>query len=471
MIRERAREFTSLAVIADIMLMTSSYLIASVLFPLHLFSTEHYLLVMTSTWAIMISMTLCCLYFNHAYESMRAKSLSKIFAETLMATIQAFCAVVALLFIYKLKDVSRGFMLVYFASFFLLVLSRRVFQVQLLRRIRRNGRNYISILVVGANKTARRFIMMVDLYRDLGFKVIGLLSNEQYAREPKINPDIPVIGTFKDLDAILKKNVVDRVVFACRDDELPFNELKDHLQICEEYGVPTTMMSRFANTRYHNVTLENLGRMNLLTFTQKNIPLYSKLIKQTLDSLVSATAVVTLMPIMAVIAIAIKLDSPGPVLFKQKRYGLNGRLFNVLKFRTMCVDAEQKKETLDSKNEMSGPVFKIKGDPRITRIGKILRKYSLDELPQFLNVLTGEMSLVGPRPLPTYEIEKLERRHMRRLSVKPGITCLWQVSGRNNIGFDDWMKLDMKYIDNRTLRMDFFLLFKTFSAFFRGTGM
>ncbi len=260
MIRERVREFTSLVVIADIMLMTSGYLIASVLFPLHLFSTEHYLLVMTSIWAIIISMTLFCLYLNHAYESARAKSLSKIFSETLLATIQAFCVVVALLFIYKLKDVSRGFMLVYFASFFLLVLSRRVFQAQFLRMIRRNGHNYISILVIGSNKTARRFIMMVDLYKDLGFKVIGLLSNEQHTQKPKINPNIPVIGTFNDLDAILKKNVVDRVVFACRDDELPFSELKSYLQICEEYGVPTTMVSRFANTRYHNVTLENLGR-------------------------------------------------------------------------------------------------------------------------------------------------------------------------------------------------------------------
>ena len=470
MIKERVREFTSLAVIADIMLMTSGYLVASVLFPLRLFP-EHYLLVMTSIWLMITATTLLCLYFNHTYESVRAKSLRKIFSETLLATIQAFCIVVALLFIYKLKDVRRGFMLVYFVSFFSLVLSRRVFQVQLLRRIRRNGHNYISILVIGSNKTARRFIMMVDLYKEFGFKVIGLLSNEHYTQKTKINQDIPVIGTFDDLDAILKKNVVDRVVFACRDDELPFNELKDYLQICEEYGVPTTMISRFANTKYHNVTLENLGRMNLVTFTQKNTPLYSKLAKQTLDSAASAIAVMALMPIMVVIAIAIKLDSPGPVLFKQKRYGLNGRVFNVLKFRTMCIDAEQKQATLYSKNEMSGPVFKIKGDPRITRIGKLLRKYSLDELPQFLNVLTGEMSLVGPRPLPTYEVEKLERKHMRRLSVKPGITCLWQVSGRNNIEFDDWMKLDMKYIDNRTLRMDFFLLFKTFSAFFKGTGM
>ena len=188
-----------------------------------------------------------------------------------------------------------------------------------------------------------------------------------------------------------------------------FNELKDYLLTCEKDGTPTPMISRFANTKYHNVTLENLGRMNLVTSTQKNTPLYSKLAKQALDSAASAIAVTALMPIMVVIAIAIKLDSPGPVLFKQKRYGLNGRVFNVLKFRTMCVDAEQKKETLDSKNEMSGPVFKIKSDPRITRIGKLLRKYSLDELPQFLNVLTGEMSLVGPRPLPTYEVEKLER--------------------------------------------------------------
>ena len=411
---------------------------------------------------IVISLSVFCLYLNHAYESMRVKTLRKILAETFMANLQTFGIVVALIFVYKLKTMSRGFVLVYFSFFFVSVFLRRALLVEFLRVFRRKGRNYVSVLVIGANETARRFVRMLSMQKGFGFKVVGYLSDSEGRS---------VIGRFEDLDRILKENIVDKVVFACRDEEMAWEDLMGYLEICEEYGVRTAMISRFTNTRYSRMSLENLGRLNLVTYSAKNAPLHATMAKRALDLALSAFALAMLAPVLAAVAAAIRLESEGPVFFRQKRYGLNGRIFEVLKFRTMCEDAEKRRDKLQAKNEMSGPVFKIKNDPRITRVGKFLRKHSLDELPQFVNVFRGEMSIVGPRPLPTYEIEKIERRHRRRLSVKPGLTCLWQVSGRNNIDFEGWMDLDMKYIDNWSLRMDFLLMLKTFTTVLRGTGM
>jgi exopolysaccharide biosynthesis polyprenyl glycosylphosphotransferase len=194
-------------------------------------------------------------------------------------------------------------------------------------------------------------------------------------------------------------------------------------------------------------------------------------LKRAID-LVSATlGLIVLMPLMLLVAAAVKLTSPGPVLFRQERYGLNKRRFWLYKFRTMVPDAEKLQPMLESKNEAAGPVFKITNDPRLTSVGRILRRTSLDELPQLINVIRGEMSLVGPRPLPIRDVCRFTRASdMRRFSVRPGLTCLWQVSGRSNIGFTEWMQLDLKYIDSWSLLLDFRILMKTFPAVFRGTG-
>jgi exopolysaccharide biosynthesis polyprenyl glycosylphosphotransferase len=180
----------------------------------------------------------------------------------------------------------------------------------------------------------------------------------------------------------------------------------------------------------------------------------------------------TVIPVIPLIALAIKLTSPGPVLFRQQRSGLNGSPFTLYKFRTMGTNAEQLKHELEAMNEMSGPVFKVTNDPRVTPIGKFLRKYSLDELPQLFNVLRTEMSLVGPRPLPVDEVKRFENlAHRRRLSVKPGLTCLWQVSGRNQISdFKEWVRLDLEYIDHWSLWLDLKILVRTIPVVFAGTG-
>ena len=196
------------------------------------------------------------------------------------------------------------------------------------------------------------------------------------------------------------------------------------------------------------------------------------LAKQAIDFAGALAMLVLLSPVLLLCALAVKLNSPGPVLFQQKRSGINGRPFTMYKFRSMATNAEQRKHELEAMNEMSGPVFKVSNDPRITPVGRFLRRFSLDELPQLLNVLKGAMSLVGPRPLPVDETKRFEDlAHRRRLSVKPGLTCLWQISGRNEVNeFSDWVRLDLEYIDNWSLWLDIKILFRTIPVVFIGTG-
>ena len=199
--------------------------------------------------------------------------------------------------------------------------------------------------------------------------------------------------------------------------------------------------------------------------TQENTTKYH-VIKRGIDIICSSIGLIVLSPILVIIAIIIKLDSSGPIIFKQERVGYKGRRFFMYKFRSMVVNAEELKEKLHEKNEMSGPMFKMKEDPRITKVGKFIRKTSIDELPQLVNVLKGEMSLVGPRPSLPKEVDKFEPWMLKRLEVKPGLTCYWQVQGRNDIGFEDWMRLDCKYVDDRCTLLDMKLIFKTFFVLF-----
>jgi exopolysaccharide biosynthesis polyprenyl glycosylphosphotransferase len=219
-----------------------------------------------------------------------------------------------------------------------------------------------------------------------------------------------------------------------------------------------------------NPTLLRRGEGPVALLSSPALLGWQLVLKRMLDVVGSALGIVVSLPLMAVCALAIKLTSRGPIFFKQVRVGLHGRTFNMLKFRSMVVNAEAMKKSLADVNEVSGPVFKMKNDPRVTRIGRFIRKYSIDELPQLINVLRGDMSVVGPRPPVPDEVAKYEPWQRRRLSVRPGLTCIWQVSGRNQISFEDWMVLDMQYIDHWSLARDFNLIFKTVPVVFTGRG-
>ncbi len=251
-----------------------------------------------------------------------------------------------------------------------------------------------------------------------------------------------------------------------------FEQVEYVIRACELEGVEVWLVADFFSTQISRTSLDELLGRPLLIFRTTPEASWRIVVKQATDLLGSLLLLLVLSWVFVIVAILIKLTSPGPILFRQQRSGLNGRPFTIFKFRTMVTNAEQFQHELSAMNEMTGPVFKVTNDPRITPAGKFLRKWSLDELPQIFNVLRGEMSLVGPRPLPVDEVKRFENlSHRRRLSVKPGLTCLWQVKGRNQINdFREWVRLDLEYIDNWSLGLDFKILLMTIPAVVRGTG-
>lgn len=251
-----------------------------------------------------------------------------------------------------------------------------------------------------------------------------------------------------------------------------FAQAEKAIEVCELEGVEVWLLADFFRTQISRVSLDDFHGRPTLVFRSTPEDSWQSVAKQVIDTVGAAVLLVLVSPLLAAVALAIRLSSPGPVIFKQKRSGLNGHPFTMVKFRSMVTDAEQRQQEIAGLNEMGGPVFKVTHDPRVTPIGRWLRKYSLDELPQLWNVLRGEMSLVGPRPLPVDEVRRIyDLAHRRRLSVKPGLTCLWQVSGRNNVkDFDEWVRLDLEYIDNWSLWLDFKILLRTIPVVVLGTG-
>jgi exopolysaccharide biosynthesis polyprenyl glycosylphosphotransferase len=251
-----------------------------------------------------------------------------------------------------------------------------------------------------------------------------------------------------------------------------FGQVEKVIAACELEGVEVWLMADFFKTQISQTSLDDFLGTPMLVFRSAPEASWEILAKQGIDILGAASLLLLFSPIMLVSAVAIRLSSSGPIFFRQQRCGLNGRPFTMLKFRSMSTDAEQRKHELEKLNEMSGPVFKVTNDPRVTPIGRILRKYSIDEFPQLLNVIRGDMSLVGPRPLPVDEVARFDDlAHRRRLSVKPGITCLWQVSGRSDLqDFKEWVRLDLEYIDNWSLMLDIKILCLTVPVVLTGSG-
>ena len=269
---------------------------------------------------------------------------------------------------------------------------------------------------------------------------------------------------------LLHEHSVNGVILSAR--HAYFEQVEKVIRACELEGVEVWLVADFFQTQLSHTSFDDFFGRPVMVFRTAPDASWQALIKQVADYVGSFLLLVVMALPMAIVAFLIKLASPGPVLFRQRRAGLNGRPFTMVKFRTMVTNAEQLQIELAALNEMSGPVFKITSDPRITPLGKFLRKYSIDELPQLFNVLSGDMSLVGPRPLPVHEVARFDdASHRRRLSVRPGLTCLWQVQGRNKItNFSEWVRLDLEYIDNWSLWLDLKILVRTIPAVFAGTG-
>jgi exopolysaccharide biosynthesis polyprenyl glycosylphosphotransferase len=279
----------------------------------------------------------------------------------------------------------------------------------------------------------------------------------------------PMLGRVERLEEVLCQVPVD-VVYISGNVQKHGAEMQAAIKVCERFGIPFALPAhpfRMDRARLEPTHAVSDGYLHFVTHAPRP---HQMAVKRLFDIVSSAAALLALSPLLVTVAVLIKLTSRGPIFFKQKRVGLHGKTFEMLKFRSMVVNAEELKAKLEAMNEQTGPVFKIKNDPRITSIGRFIRKYSIDELPQLINVLRGEMSVVGPRPPLPKEVEKYAAWQRRRLSVRPGLTCIWQVSGRNQISFEEWMYLDMQYIDNWTLLTDLSLILKTVPVVVTGRG-
>ena len=321
-------------------------------------------------------------------------------------------------------------------------------------------------IIVGTGDNGKKVADMVMNSPELDTRLVGFLdySRQGYWRYR----DVPLIGHPDSLDRIAGTTQIDAIFWAVQPDDVQYSWKL--METAEKMGIRIFVMPNLYTPRVARVSPAYINGQPAMVYRsepESHLPL---LVKAVMDKIGAMFGVLMSAPVMLFAALAIKLDSRGPVFFKQTRLGLNGKPFKMLKFRTMCSDAEVKKRSLLEKNEMSGPVFKIKEDPRVTKVGRYLRKFSVDELPQFFNVLFGQMSLVGPRPPLPAEVARFEPWQHRKLSVRPGLTCLWQVNGRNSIDFEEWMLLDLHYIDNWSLWMDAKILAKTIPTVLKGSG-
>ncbi len=385
------------------------------------------------------------------------------------------CVAVALVFMgFVVAFYTRHVADARFVSFFglsalMLIAALRVFLQIALWSVRSLGYNERQILVIGANNRTRHLVQIVRDNPHYGYRPVGILDDDKERCEVVSEFDVPHLGKFKDLEQVLTKQVVDEV-YICLPVRSRYETIQKMAHLCEDAGVSVRMVAdlfplRLATSRFHN--LEDIPILALSTVPENQPQL---ILQRATDLVAAAGLLLMLSPVFLATAIAIKLDSRGPVFFRQVRIGLNQRRFKIVKFRSMVKDAEKMRTEVEQLNVVEGAMFKAPDDPRLTRVGQFIRKYSIDEFPQLFNVLVGDMSLVGPRPpLPT-EVEKYTWAQRRRLSVKPGMTGLSQVSGRSELSFEETVYLDLYYIDKWSLALVFRILFLTVPAVFKGRG-
>jgi len=414
-------------------------------------------------WHVIFSF--CGLYSSKRLTARRVEIMD-LFKATALST--AILALLAELF--RIRMITPRFLeSFWFMSALLMAASRFVLR-PLLASLRRRGRNLRYLLIVGTNSRAIQFARRIQREPELGYQLLGFVDEDWQKMAEFKQTGFPLLSGHAGLAEFLRRNVVDEVAMYLPLRSSYENSLRA-AALCEEHGIIMRFGGEiFDLKKSRSVPDEFSGDPYVATYMGIR-EWWPSIVKRIIDTVFSAILLILLNPILLVAAVLIKCSSNGPILFRQERVGVNKRRFMILKFRTMVPNAEKMLAKLEESNEVPGPVFKIRKDPRITPIGKILRRTSIDELPQLFNVLKGDMSLVGPRPLPVRDYEGFsEDWQRRRFSVRPGITCLWQVSGRSSIPFEQWMKLDLQYLDEWSLWLDMKILARTVSAVLKGSG-
>jgi exopolysaccharide biosynthesis polyprenyl glycosylphosphotransferase len=371
------------------------------------------------------------------------------------------------IFLFKLEYISRPFLAIFSVVNFTLLCGFRIYAKTELSQFRNLFDGERNILIIGTGEKSAQLAQVLEGAGKWGYHLVGVVRESRDAGVHSALERYPLLE-LEQLGDVLRNHVVDEAIFVVSKEALSL--LEEVFLACEEEGIKTRVMLSFFPHVTSKVYLEALQDLPLLTFTTTPQNEYLLFIKNMIDFLLAGALLILLSPFLALIALLVRMTSAGPVIFKQLRCGLGGRKFVLYKFRSMILGAEDAREQLEHLNEMSGPVFKISKDPRCTSIGRFLRKFSIDEFPQLINILRGDMSFVGPRPPIPQEVERYARWQRRRLRMKPGLTCLWQVSGRNQINFEEWMKMDLEYIDNWSLFLDLKIALKTIPIVLLGKG-
>lgn len=394
----------------------------------------------------------------------RTHSIERIITNYFFLTLLGTSGVFFFGYLLKLQDLSRVTLILFGFVNFILLVGFKILLYSLFRKYRAKGYN-TRYVIVYADSKADKFIDELINEQKWGFKIRYIFTQSEAIKQ-KYGQEYEI----KDLDTVLKpvfrSETIDEIMYCIED--FSYENLRNIIYICDLYGVTFNLKYHVLSVLAMPAQLEQYDDHAFFRFAKTPGDFMNLTVKAVFDRVFAFFVLVVFSPLMLLVTILIRVTSKGPAFFKQKRVGLNGRIFTMYKFRTMVKNAEALRAALEKQNEMDGPVFKIKKDPRITKIGSILRKTSLDEFPQFINVLRGEMSVVGPRPPIPSEVEEYDDWQQRRLSMKPGITCIWQVSGRNEISFEEWMRMDLQYIDSWSLKLDFQLILKTIRALFSG---
>lgn len=466
MLKQRNEQIQAATRGLDLVICIAAFFLAHALQGTFFYSFSRYGAILPTesvTWLLVTSFGLHLILYplNGFYTSLRLKSVSDIVRMVLRTAVTEFFILGAVVFLIQSKTTSRYFFGLFLALNYALVLAEKVGVRILLSSIRRRGYNYRQVLVIGTGGNAVRLIQSLRRNDHWGYVPCGVLTpvSETVTQVEGVS----VLGKLDDLESIVRSHTVDEIVFAL--DYVDAKEVSHQMAVCERLGIPTRFSLGLFDLAQSKVMFSYMDQIPLLTFYRTLRTPFELFIKRVMDISISLVGLLITAILFPWIALRIRSQSPGPVLFKQRRVGENGRIFSCYKFRTMVVDAEAKKADLLAQNTMQGPLFKIENDPRVFPFGNFLRRSSLDELPQFFNILRGDMSVVGTRPPTPDEVKQYETHYRRRLSIRPGLTGLWQVSGRNEIrNFEDVLKLDFRYIDSWSIWLDIQIVAKTIWA-------
>jgi len=403
------------------------------------------------------------------YASLSSAERPPILAGTLRQTLAAALGLLTLLYLLHLDPpVSRLFLVLFFAYLATLQFIQRSLVERFRGSLRRAAGAVTSVVVVGSGARAIELARDIEASERHGLKLVALIDCDRES-ESQVTLGRPYsVYPLAALPSLLTEQPVDEVTFTVPAERL--REMRDVIALCDEHGVTTRVVADFFPHEHSRVHFDRFGDLPMLTFSITPASDLQLLVKRVSDALLATAGMVALGVPMLVVAALVKFTSRGPVLFRQQRCGLNGRLFTCYKFRSMVADAESKQRGLEHLNEKDGPAFKISDDPRLTPIGGFLRRFSIDEWPQFWNVLKGDMSIIGPRPAVPSEVSQYKIWQRRRLRMRPGLTCLWAIRGRDGLDFDEWMQMDLEYIDRWSLLLDLQVLARTIPVVLAGKG-